>query len=198
MIRRSAMNGQVAVDVAVAGRSLGGSGARGSLSRPLAATGPAARSKRSAGALYQRLQQRYKPRPTGGASMASAAPKIPEHGQPIQLKNGRLNVPDHPILPFIEGDGTGPDIWRASVRVLDAAVQKAYGGRRRIQWMEVLAGQKSYDKLGTWLPDETVEAFREFRVGVKGPLTTPVGGGIRSLNVALRQLLDLDVCLPPA
>src|SRR5260370_17390283 len=132
MIRRSAMNGQVAVDVAVAGRSLGGSGARGSLSRPLAATGPAARSKRSAGALYQRLQQRYKPRPTGGASMASAAPKIPEHGQPIQLKNGRLNVPDHPILPFIEGDGPGPDICRPSQPLFPPPVANPNAGNTKI------------------------------------------------------------------
>src|SRR5436309_4701205 len=123
--------------------------------------------------------------------------KPPTSGTPITRRDGQLTVPDDPIVPFIEGDGTGPDIWRASVRVFDAAVQRAYGGRRKIQWMEVYAGQKSYDKLGSWLPDETVEAFREFRVGIKGPLTTPVGGGIRSLNVALRQLLDLYVCLRP-
>jgi len=122
---------------------------------------------------------------------------VPAAGAKIAMKDGRLQVPDQPILPFIEGDGTGPDIWRASVRVLDAAVAKAYGGKRKIQWMEVLAGQKSFDKLGSWLPDETVEAFREFRVGIKGPLTTPIGGGIRSLNVALRQMLDLYVCLRP-
>jgi isocitrate dehydrogenase len=122
---------------------------------------------------------------------------VPAAGARITIEDGRLHVPDQPILPFIEGDGTGPDIWRASVRVLDAAVAKAYGGRRKIQWMEVLAGQKSFDKLGSWLPDETVEAFREFRVGIKGPLTTPIGGGIRSLNVALRQMLDLYVCLRP-
>jgi isocitrate dehydrogenase len=106
-------------------------------------------------------------------------------------------VPDDPIIPFIEGDGTGPDIWRASVRVLDAAVQKAYGGRRRIAWAEVYAGEKSFKQFNTWLPDDTIEAFREYYVGIKGPLTTPVGGGIRSLNVALRQLLDLYVCLRP-
>jgi isocitrate dehydrogenase len=106
-------------------------------------------------------------------------------------------VPDNPIIPFIEGDGTGPDIWRASVRVLDAAVAKAYGGKRKIAWMEVLAGEKSFKQLNTWLPDETVDAFRTYLVGIKGPLTTPVGGGIRSLNVALRQLLDLFVCLRP-
>src|SRR2546427_1655174 len=115
----------------------------------------------------------------------------------ISRANGRLVVPDDPIIPFIEGDGTGPDIWRASVRVLDAAVQKAYGGTRRIAWMEVYAGEKSFKQFNTWLPDDTVEAFREYFVGIKGPLTTPVGGGIRSLNVALRQLLDLYVCLRP-
>jgi len=118
-------------------------------------------------------------------------------GQPIQIQNGRLVVPDRPTIPFIEGDGTGPDIWRASQRVFDAAVEKAYGGKRQIVWQEVLAGQKSFDKSGNWLPDETLTAFRELRVGIKGPLTTPVGGGIRSLNVALRQLLDLYVCLRP-
>jgi isocitrate dehydrogenase len=108
-----------------------------------------------------------------------------------------LQVPQRPIIPFIEGDGTGPDIWRASVRVLDAAVQKSYRGQRRIEWMEVYAGQKSNEMFGTWLPDETVAACREYLVSIKGPLTTPVGGGIRSLNVALRQLLDLYVCLRP-
>jgi isocitrate dehydrogenase len=115
----------------------------------------------------------------------------------ITLKNGRLVVPDDPIIPFIEGDGTGPDIWRASVRVLDAAVEKSYGGKRRIAWKEVFAGEKSFKQFNNWLPDETVDAFREYYVGIKGPLTTPVGGGIRSLNVALRQLLDLYVCLRP-
>jgi isocitrate dehydrogenase len=118
-------------------------------------------------------------------------------GQPIQHHQGRLVVPDQPIVPFIEGDGTGPDIWRASRRVFDAAVKKAYGGKRQIVWKEVLAGQKSFDKSGTWLPDETLADFRDLFVGIKGPLTTPVGGGIRSLNVALRQLLDLYVCLRP-
>ena len=113
------------------------------------------------------------------------------------MQNGQLAVPDRPIVPFIEGDGTGPDIWRASQRVFDAAVEKAYGGKRQIVWKEVLAGQKSFDKSGNWLPDETLDAFRELRVGIKGPLTTPVGGGIRSLNVALRQMLDLFVCLRP-
>jgi len=115
----------------------------------------------------------------------------------ISLKNGRLDVPDDPIIPFIEGDGTGPDIWRASVRVLDAAVEKAYGGKKKIAWKEVYAGEKSFKQFNNWLPDETVEAFRKYYVGIKGPLTTPVGGGIRSLNVALRQLLDLFVCLRP-
>ncbi|MGE5127841.1 MAG: isocitrate/isopropylmalate family dehydrogenase, partial [Betaproteobacteria bacterium] len=123
--------------------------------------------------------------------------KPPAEGERITVHDGRLSVPDRPIVPFIEGDGTGPDIWRASVRVLDAAVAKAYGGRRRIAWMEVYAGEKAHKKLDSWLPDETVEAFREFLVGIKGPLTTPIGGGIRSLNVALRQLLDLYVCLRP-
>ena len=118
-------------------------------------------------------------------------------GDPIQRKNGTLVVPDQPIIPFIEGDGTGPDIWRASVRVFDAAVEKAYGGKRRIAWLEVLAGEKSFKQTGNWLPDETLDAFRKYLVGIKGPLTTPVGGGIRSLNVALRQELDLYVCLRP-
>jgi isocitrate dehydrogenase len=118
-------------------------------------------------------------------------------GESIQKKQGRLVVPDQPLIPFIEGDGTGPDIWRASKRVFDAAVEKAYGGKRKIVWQEVLAGQKSFDANGTWLPDQTLDAFRELLVGIKGPLTTPVGGGIRSLNVALRQLLDLFVCLRP-
>jgi isocitrate dehydrogenase len=115
----------------------------------------------------------------------------------ISFNAGRLVVPDDPIIPFIEGDGTGPDIWRASVRVLDAAVEHAFGGTRKIAWKEVYAGEKSFKKFNTWLPDETVDAFREYYVGIKGPLTTPVGGGIRSLNVALRQLLDLYVCLRP-
>ncbi|MFG0331671.1 MAG: NADP-dependent isocitrate dehydrogenase [Phycisphaerales bacterium] len=108
-----------------------------------------------------------------------------------------LQVPDQPIIPFIEGDGTGPDIWNASVRVFDAAVEKAYGGKRKIEWKEVLAGEKAHDTVKSWLPDETLDAFREYLVGIKGPLTTPVGGGIRSLNVALRQILDLYVCLRP-
>jgi isocitrate dehydrogenase len=121
----------------------------------------------------------------------------PADGQAITIAGGRLNVPDRPVIPFIEGDGTGPDIWRASVRVFDAAVQKAYGGRRKIAWMEVYAGEKSFKQFNNWLPDDTVAAFQHYLVGIKGPLTTPVGGGIRSLNVALRQMLDLYVCLRP-
>ncbi len=121
----------------------------------------------------------------------------PAQGEKMTVSKGKLQVPDRPVIPFIEGDGTGPDIWRASVRVFDAAVEKAYRGRRKIEWMEVYAGQKSNDLYKTWLPDETVAAFREYLVSIKGPLTTPVGGGIRSLNVALRQLLDLYVCLRP-
>ncbi len=124
--------------------------------------------------------------------------QVPATGEKITAESdGRLNVPNRPIMPFIEGDGTGPDIWRAAVRVLDAAVEKAYGGERKIEWMEVLAGGKAHDKTGEWLPEETLTAFREFLVGIKGPLTTPVGGGISSLNVALRQQLDLYVCLRP-
>jgi len=121
----------------------------------------------------------------------------PADGQTITISAGRLTVPDRPVIPFIEGDGTGPDIWRASVRVFDAAVQKAYGGRRRIAWMEVFAGEKCFNRFNTWLHDDTVAAFQHYLVGIKGPLTTPVGGGIRSLNVALRQMLDLYVCLRP-
>lgn len=117
--------------------------------------------------------------------------------QKITINNGVLNVPDNPVIPFIEGDGTGPDIWAASVRVFDAAVEKAYGGSKEIEWKEVLAGEKAYNQTGNWLPDETLDAFREYLVGIKGPLTTPIGGGIRSLNVALRQILDLYVCLRP-
>jgi len=121
----------------------------------------------------------------------------PPAGGKISIQNGKLNVPDNPILPFIRGDGTGPDIWAASVRVFDAAVQKAYGGKRKIAWFEVFAGEAARNKFDNWLPDDTVEAFKEYLVGIKGPLTTPVGGGIRSLNVALRQMLDLYVCLRP-
>jgi isocitrate dehydrogenase len=123
--------------------------------------------------------------------------EVPEKGEKINIRNGKLDVPDHVIIPFVEGDGTGRDIWRASKRVLDAAVQKAYRERRKIHWMEVYAGEKAYHKVGNWLPDETVEAFREFLVGIKGPLTTPIGGGFRSLNVAMRKLLDLYVCQRP-
>ncbi len=124
--------------------------------------------------------------------------KVPADGQKITLgKDHILNVPDRPIIQFIEGDGTGPDIWRASQYVFDHAVQKIYGGKRRIAWMEVYAGEKPFKEQNSWLPDETVEAFKEFLVGIKGPLTTPIGGGIRSLNVALRQMLDLYVCLRP-
>jgi isocitrate dehydrogenase len=125
-------------------------------------------------------------------------PNVQTTGSVItQDAQGRLAVPDQPIIPYIEGDGTGPDIWAASVRVFDAAVAKAYGGKRKIAWREVLAGQKAYDETGDWLPEATLQAFREFLVGIKGPLTTPIGGGIRSLNVALRQILDLYVCLRP-
>jgi isocitrate dehydrogenase len=127
----------------------------------------------------------------------SAKPVPPPTGQKITITGTKLQVPDRPIIPFIEGDGTGRDIWRASVRVLDAAVAKAYGGKRKIEWMEVYAGEKSYQAFNSWLPDETVAACREYLVSIKGPLTTPIGGGIRSLNVALRQLLDLYVCLRP-
>jgi len=127
----------------------------------------------------------------------SAKPVPPAHGQKITITGNKLQVPDRPIIPFIEGDGIGRDIWRASVRVLDGVVAKAYGGKRKIEWMEVYAGEKSYQAFNSWLPDETVAACREYLVSIKGPLTTPVGGGIRSLNVALRQLLDLYVCLRP-
>jgi isocitrate dehydrogenase len=123
--------------------------------------------------------------------------EVPAGGERITVAAGKLHVPDQPIVPFIEGDGTGRDIWRASVRVFDAAVQKAYGGKRKIHWMEVFAGEKSFRSYDSWLPDETVAACREYLVSIKGPLTTPVGGGIRSLNVALRQMLDLYVCLRP-
>ncbi len=119
-------------------------------------------------------------------------------GDPIQQRaDGSLEVPDRPLIAFVEGDGTGPDIWAAAVRVFDAAVEKTYGGGRQIAWYEVLAGGKAHELTGEWLPDETVESFRRLMVGIKGPLTTPVGGGIRSLNVALRQRLDLYVCLRP-
>src|SRR5690606_1316856 len=129
--------------------------------------------------------------------MTDATPTPPQGGARISIDNGKLTVPDQPVIPYIEGDGTGPDIWRATVRVLDAAVDAAYGGKRKIHWMEIYAGQKAYDLHNSWLPDETVDACRDYLVSIKGPLTTPVGGGIRSLNVALRQLLDLYVCLRP-
>jgi isocitrate dehydrogenase len=129
--------------------------------------------------------------------MADWKPTVPANGERITMQGGQLHVPARPILPFIEGDGTGPDIWRAAVRVFDAAVGKAYGGARQIAWMEVLAGQKAKDAVDDWLPETTVDAFNEYLVGIKGPLTTPIGGGIRSLNVALRQTLDLYVCLRP-
>jgi len=121
----------------------------------------------------------------------------PPEGGKIRMVEGRLQIPENPILPFIRGDGTGPDIWAAAQRVLDAAVEKAHGGARRIAWFEVYAGEAAHNRFGEWLPQDTVEAFKEFLVGIKGPLTTPVGGGIRSLNVALRQTLDLYVCLRP-
>jgi len=123
--------------------------------------------------------------------------QVPSDGDKITIQGGFLQVPDQPIIPFVEGDGTGRDIWRASVRVMDAAVAKAYGKKRQIKWMEVYAGEKAFNKYASWLPDETVHAFEEFLVGIKGPLTTPIGGGIRSLNVALRKALDLYVCLRP-
>jgi isocitrate dehydrogenase len=132
--------------------------------------------------------------------MASLKPvilQVPVGGEKISISNGKLHVPDQPIIPYIEGDGTGRDIWRASVRVFDAAVAKAYGGRRKIHWLEVFAGEKANKIYNTWLPEETVQACRDYLISIKGPLTTPVGGGIRSLNVALRQLLDLYVCLRP-
>jgi isocitrate dehydrogenase len=129
--------------------------------------------------------------------MAEPTLTPPAGGAKITIANGKLTVPNNPIIPFIEGDGTGADIWRASVRVFDAAVEKAYGGKRRIHWMEIYAGEKSNNQFGTWLPESTVQACRDYLVSIKGPLTTPIGGGIRSLNVALRQMLDLYVCLRP-
>ncbi len=123
--------------------------------------------------------------------------ELPRNGQPIQYANGEFQVPDNPIIPFIEGDGTGRDIWKASQRVFDAAVEKAYGGKRAIRWFEIFAGEKAYRQFSTWLPDDSVAAARDLRVSIKGPLTTPIGGGIRSLNVALRQLLDLYACVRP-
>src|ERR1700689_2962777 len=122
---------------------------------------------------------------------------VPANGKPIEFNDGVFRVPDHPVIPFIEGDGTGRDIWKASRRVFDAAVEKAYGGKRKIEWLEVYAGEKAFNQFKEWLPEDTVDAIRDFRVAIKGPLTTPVGGGIRSLNVALRQLLDLYACVRP-
>lgn len=129
--------------------------------------------------------------------MAYTIVKVPEGGAKISIQNGKLNIPDNPIIPFIEGDGTGRDIWRASQRVLTAAVEKAYGGKRKLVWMEVFAGEKAFKQFQSWLPEETLQAFKEFLVGIKGPLTTPIGGGMRSLNVALRKELDLYVCQRP-
>ena len=123
--------------------------------------------------------------------MAYTNVKVPADGAKIKIESGKLQVPDNPIIPFVEGDGTGADIWRAAVRVMDAAVQKAYGGKRKIHWMEVFAGEKAFKQFNSWLPEETTEAFKEFVVGIKGPLTTPISGGMRSLNVALRKQLDL-------
>ncbi|MBX6349897.1 MAG: isocitrate dehydrogenase (NADP(+)) [Clostridia bacterium] len=162
-------------------------------------------ARRSATTLTCPAASRYHGRRTGGGAPAGRRggwrlayrPEPPADGRPIEYREGRLVVPDRPIVPFIEGDGTGPDIWRAARRVLDAAVERAYGGARRIAWMEVLAGEKAYRTVGSWLPDETLSAIRTFRVAIKGPLTTPVGGGIRSLNVALRQELDLYACIRP-
>ena len=129
--------------------------------------------------------------------MATAATSLYPEGDRITIENGRLQVPDHPVIPFIEGDGIGPDVWRATRQVLDAAVAKAYNGEREIHWLEVYAGEKANELTGSWLPDETLDRCREYLVAIKGPLTTPIGGGIRSLNVALRQILDLYVCLRP-
>src|SRR5215211_7836393 len=129
--------------------------------------------------------------------MAYTNVKVPAGGEKISIKDGKLDVPNHPIVPYVEGDGTGRDIWRASQRVFDAAVEKAFGGKRKIAWYEVLAGEKAFNQTKEWMPAATLDAFRKYLVGIKGPLTTPVGGGIRSLNVALRQELDLYTCLRP-
>jgi isocitrate dehydrogenase len=157
-------------------------------------------SGRNSGLDFQRVKRFHLlPDPTiynRKSIMAYTTCTVPA-GKKISVKNGRLNVPDHPIVPFIRGDGTGPDIWAASVRVFDAAVAKAYAGQRKISWFEVFAGETAKNKFDNWLPDDTVAAFKKYLVGIKGPLTTPVGGGIRSLNVALRQMLDLYVCLRP-
>src|SRR3954452_1194966 len=122
---------------------------------------------------------------------------LPKDGKPIDYSNGQFTIPDNPIIPFIEGDGTGRDIWKASQRVFDAAVEKAYGGKRSVKWFEIFAGEKAFRTFNTWLPDQSVDAARDLRISIKGPLTTPVGGGIRSLNVALRQILDLYACVRP-
>ena len=122
---------------------------------------------------------------------------IPSDGTAIQFTGGKFQIPDRPIVPFIEGDGTGRDIWKASRRVFDAAVERSYSGERKIAWFEVFAGEKAYNEFKQWLPDDTVDAIRDFRIAIKGPLTTPVGGGIRSINVALRQILDLYACVRP-
>ena len=122
---------------------------------------------------------------------------VPSNGQVIEYSNGQFNIPDRPVIPFIEGDGTGRDIWKASRRVFDAAVEIAYGGKKKIAWLEIFAGEKSFNQFKDWLPQDSVDAIRDFRVAIKGPLTTPVGGGIRSLNVTLRQLLDLYACVRP-
>jgi isocitrate dehydrogenase len=129
--------------------------------------------------------------------MADSKIPLTERGESIRIHQGTLQVPNHPIIPFVEGDGTGRDIWRASVRVFDAAVEKAYRGGRKVEWMEVYAGEKAFNQTGNWLPEETVQAFSDYLVGIKGPLTTPIGGGIRSLNVALRKMLDLFACVRP-
>lgn len=141
--------------------------------------------------------KQFAPRGVQQFSAAAVAASSPAGGKPVTKGPDGLKVPDHPIIPFIEGDGTGPDIWRAAVRVFDAAVAKAYGGKRKIVWKEVLAGEKAFRMTGSWLPTETLDDYKKYLVGIKGPLTTPIGGGIRSLNVALRQELDLYVCLRP-
>src|SRR5256885_382307 len=123
--------------------------------------------------------------------------ETPTDGQPIKVQDGQIRVPNNPIIPFIEGDGTGPDIWRASQRVFDAAVEKAYGGERRVVWYEIFAGEKAYKRFSEWLPKGTLDAIQHFAIAIKGPLTTPVGGGIRSLNVTLRQVLNLYACVRP-
>src|SRR4051794_21215679 len=160
----------------------------------------------NAGAIFGRLRHLLPPAGEGNyntrlhfAERSMSEPIItpPPGGAKISAAGGHLSVPNNPIIPFIEGDGTGPDIWRAAVRVFDAAVEKVYKGQRKIHWLEVYAGEKANNQFGTWLPEATVQACRDYLVSIKGPLTTPIGGGIRSLNVALRQMLDLYVCLRP-